>query len=63
MEFSVADEELTILDNDEEPELTDFSMEDLLTMIRSLPDGYRIVFNLYVFEKVSHTGKLQSYFR
>ena len=54
MEFSVADEELTILDNDEEPELTDFSMEDLLTMIRSLPDGYRIVFNLYVFESKSH---------
>jgi RNA polymerase sigma-70 factor (ECF subfamily) len=26
----------------------------IMTMIRSLPDGYRTVFNLFVFEKKSH---------
>jgi RNA polymerase sigma factor (sigma-70 family) len=28
--------------------------ETLLSMIQSLPEGYRMVFNLYVFEKYSH---------
>jgi hypothetical protein len=62
MEFSTADEELTILDNDEEPELTDFSMEDLLTMI----GHYLMVTELFLIcmcLKVSRIKKLQSYFR
>ncbi len=42
----------------EEPseDLTDhfFATEDLLKMIQSLPDGYRMVFNLYAIEGYSH---------
>jgi len=33
---------------------SDFSPEQLMRMINSLPDGYRMVFNLYVFEGMSH---------
>jgi RNA polymerase sigma-70 factor (ECF subfamily) len=32
----------------------EFSKEELLEMINKLPDGYRLVFNLYVFEEMSH---------
>jgi len=31
-----------------------FSQQQLLEMIQNLPDGYRTVFNLYVFEKFTH---------
>lgn len=40
--------------NDDEPDLESISKENLMEMIRSLPDGYRTVFNLYVFEEKSH---------
>ncbi len=30
------------------------SSKDLMKLIQALPDGYRIVFNLYVFEKFNH---------
>jgi len=30
------------------------SQEEILKLIQDLPEGYRIVFNLYVFEKYSH---------
>lgn len=39
---------------DEEPDVGDVSMEVLQRMIERLPDGYRLVFNLYVFEQKSH---------
>ncbi len=39
---------------DDEPDLDSISKESLMEMIRSLPDGYRTVFNLYVFEEKSH---------
>jgi RNA polymerase sigma factor (sigma-70 family) len=32
----------------------DFSHEELLGMIRELPDGYRTVFNLFVMENLGH---------
>ena len=32
----------------------DFSQEELLGMINDLPDGYRMVFNLFVIEEMSH---------
>jgi RNA polymerase sigma-70 factor (ECF subfamily) len=32
----------------------EYSQQELLEMINSLPDGYRMVFNLYVFEEMSH---------
>lgn len=41
---------------DEEPEMDSFSIsqEKLLEFIQHLPDQYRLVFNLYFFEKMKH---------
>ena len=39
---------------DEEPEVDDIPMPELQRMIAELPEGYRTVFNLYVFENMSH---------
>lgn len=39
---------------DAEPEFDDIPAAVLQEMIRNLPDGYRTVFNLYVFEQKSH---------
>ena len=39
---------------DEEPDVEGLSAPVLHEMIRSLPEGYRTVFNLYVFEQRSH---------
>lgn len=44
-------------ENDEETdtaEMISLPQQKLLQMIQSLPDGYRLVFNLYVFENLSH---------
>jgi len=47
--------ESEILFFDEEAEYIEpVPAETLLTMIQTLPEGYRMVFNLYVFEKYSH---------
>jgi RNA polymerase sigma factor (sigma-70 family) len=47
--------ESEILTLDDEIENTDpVPAETLLAMIQSLPEGYRMVFNLYVFEGYSH---------
>jgi len=47
--------ETDILSYDEEVEnIEPVSPETLLAMIQSLPEGYRMVFNLYVFEEYSH---------
>jgi RNA polymerase sigma-70 factor (ECF subfamily) len=40
-DFEIADEQ-----NDEDPKLEEISQDMIMTMIRSLPDGYRTVFNL-----------------
>jgi RNA polymerase sigma factor (sigma-70 family) len=40
--------------NDEELILSQFSDEMLVDLINQLPDGYRMVFNLYVIEGYSH---------
>ena len=40
-------------EDDEEPDY-DLSEEQILEMVRELPTGYRIVFNLYVIEELSH---------
>ena len=34
--------------------LSDLNTEDLLKLVNQLPDGYRIIFNLYVVEGYSH---------
>ena len=38
----------------EEPDVGTIPMKILMDMIASLPTGYRTVFNLYVFEQLSH---------
>ena len=35
-------------------DIQEIPQEELLEMIRQLPDGYRAVFNLYVFEDMTH---------
>ena len=47
--FDVAEETA-----DGEPDVAGVPMQVLLGMIRELPEGYRTVFNLYVFEEKSH---------
>jgi RNA polymerase sigma-70 factor (ECF subfamily) len=39
---------------DENLSLNDISAKQILEMIQELPSGYRLVFNLYVFEEKSH---------
>ena len=40
--------------DEEEPDIGDVPMQVLMRMIHELPAGYRTVFNLYVFEQMSH---------
>ena len=40
--------------DDEEIELAPIEQEKLLEYIKELPDQYRMVFNLYIFEKMKH---------
>lgn len=47
--FDLMQEETTGMD-----ELPDLSPEQVITMMQSLPVGYRTVLNLYVFEHLSH---------
>lgn len=48
-DFEVADEQ-----PDENPDFKEISHQVIVDMIRSLPEGYRTVFNLFVFEEKSH---------
>ena len=41
-------------EEDEGPEVEDIPEDVVLEMVRQLPDRYRTVFNLYVFEDLSH---------
>jgi RNA polymerase sigma-70 factor (ECF subfamily) len=43
-----------LADEGDHPDVDGVPMEQLLQMIGSLPVGYRTVFNLYVFEGMSH---------
>ena len=43
-----------IPDEDQEPEVKDLSAKEILEYISELSDGYRTIFNLYVFEGKSH---------
>lgn len=51
---SVEVDDLPDLPDDEEPDFEEIPKDDIMGLIRSLPDGYRTVFNLYVFEQKSH---------
>ncbi|WP_044171809.1 RNA polymerase sigma factor [Flectobacillus major] len=49
------DYEAVVLSNDDYPNiLAALSNEDLLALIHQLPDGYRMVFNLYVIDGYNH---------
>ncbi len=49
------DYETVVLSNDDYPNiLATLSNEDLLALIHQLPDGYRMVFNLYVIDGYNH---------
>jgi RNA polymerase sigma factor (sigma-70 family) len=43
-----------IIKEDEEIGLAEFHLSELITMIQSLPDGCRVVFNLFAIEGYSH---------
>lgn len=49
-------EETFLVDEEDNNELANIKLpqETLITMIQNLPEGYRTVFNLYVFENYSH---------
>ena len=53
-EFRRLDEDITDEQEEDDPSVTDISPEVIHSMIRELPTGYRTVFNLYVFEEMSH---------
>ncbi|MDD2245728.1 MAG: RNA polymerase sigma factor [Proteiniphilum sp.] len=46
--------DLPDMTDDQEPDFEDIPTSAILDMIRTLPVGYRTVFNLYVFEEKSH---------
>ncbi|REC43448.1 RNA polymerase sigma factor [Chryseobacterium pennipullorum] len=47
-------DDLPDLPDDEDPDFEEIPRDDIMKMIKALPEGYRTVFNLYVFEKKSH---------
>lgn len=51
---TVSEEHIPDIEDDQEPETDGIPAGTIHEMIRSLPDGYRTVFNLYVFEEKSH---------
>jgi len=54
-DFKIVDDEFEIPDlPEEEPDIQEISQTTIMKMIRTLPDGYRTVFNLFVFEEKSH---------
>ena len=44
-----------LIDNEELETEGRFSVKEMMSLVQSLPDGYRAVFNLYVFDDYSHT--------
>jgi RNA polymerase sigma-70 factor (ECF subfamily) len=54
IEFAAIDEDLDIAQTMNVDVLTALGAEELLKLISGLPDGYRIVFNLYVLEGYDH---------
>ncbi|MDF2551851.1 MAG: polymerase subunit sigma [Chryseobacterium sp.] len=48
------DFEIPAEEGDEDPNFEEISQHTIMEIIRALPEGYRTVFNLYVFEKKSH---------
>ncbi|MDR0228553.1 MAG: sigma-70 family RNA polymerase sigma factor [Flavobacteriaceae bacterium] len=53
-ETPTLEEDFPNVQEEEEPSFEHIPESVILELIRLLPDGYRMVFNLYVFEKKSH---------
>ena len=54
-EFSVEEVKDTVLpDSNDVPAFNHLKEKDLLVLIHNLPDGYRLIFNLYVIEGFQH---------
>lgn len=53
-EFTRLDQDVPDEAEEDGPPLDDIPPEVIYRMIRELPDGYRTIFNLYVFEEKSH---------
>ncbi len=47
-------EEVTYMENESGYEMEEFSVDDIQNMIDNLPDGYKMVFNLYAIEGYKH---------
>jgi RNA polymerase sigma-70 factor (ECF subfamily) len=47
-------EDVIIIDNESVYEMEDFSVDDIQNMIDNLPNGYKMVFNLYAIEGYKH---------
>lgn len=59
IEFTPIPDNIAEISDDEEPDTECLSAETIHRFIRSLPDGYRMIFNLYVIEGKSH-GEIAS---
>ncbi len=54
-ELSVEEvKDVTVADSNDVPAFNHLTEKDLLVLIHNLPDGYRIIFNLYVIEGFQH---------
>ncbi|QRX64585.1 RNA polymerase sigma factor [Dysgonomonadaceae bacterium zrk40] len=51
---SLKKEEEVMIDEDDLLDIGDIPREEVMGMIRDLPPGYRTVFNLFIFEEMSH---------
>ncbi|RNC67041.1 RNA polymerase sigma factor [Proteiniphilum sp. X52] len=51
---NMPDRDLPDMADEQEPDFEEIPTSVILEMIRTLPTGYRTVFNLYVFEQKSH---------
>jgi RNA polymerase sigma-70 factor, ECF subfamily len=47
-------EDITLVENDSVYELENFLVDDIQNLIDNLPEGYKMVFNLYVIEGYKH---------
>jgi len=47
-------EDVIVSESESAYEMEDFSVDDIQNMIDNLPDGYKIVFNLYAIEGYKH---------
>jgi len=52
--FDQKDIEEVHISSEQEDEIPRIEAKELLKLIQELPDGYKIVFNMYVFEEMSH---------